>query len=120
MTGVTGGEEKFGATHAFNSTKDDAAAKIREIVGPQGADVVVDTTGRARVIELAYELTHPGKDCGERGVARDGTPVVDPQKPVCQGQTVTGVDQATGQAISEKVADVTPKHQPIMAPHTPK
>lgn len=50
---------KFGATHAFNSAKvADIAAEIRNIVGPGGADVVVDTTGNARVIELCYELTH--------------------------------------------------------------
>ncbi|MBU1230487.1 MAG: zinc-binding dehydrogenase [Proteobacteria bacterium] len=50
---------KFGATHAFNSTKvADVAAEIRKIVGPGGADVVIDTTGNARIIELCYELTH--------------------------------------------------------------
>ena len=35
----------FGATHAFNAKDDDLARKIRDVVGPQGADVVVDTTG---------------------------------------------------------------------------
>ena len=50
---------RFGATHAFNSTTaGDLANAIRDVVGAAGADVVVDTTGRARVIELAYELTH--------------------------------------------------------------
>jgi S-(hydroxymethyl)glutathione dehydrogenase/alcohol dehydrogenase len=47
--------KKFGATDAFNSASmPDVAKRIKDIVGPQGADVVVDTTGRARVIELAY------------------------------------------------------------------
>ena len=50
---------KFGATHAFNSKKvGDIAAEIKKIVGEGGADVVIDTTGNARIIELAYELTH--------------------------------------------------------------
>jgi len=49
---------RFGATHGFNGTAGDLAQRIREVVGPAGADVVVDTTGRARVIELAYDLTH--------------------------------------------------------------
>lgn len=50
---------KFGATHAFNSKKvGDIAEEIKKIVGPGGADVVIDTTGNARMIELAYELTH--------------------------------------------------------------
>ncbi|MBW2345894.1 MAG: zinc-binding dehydrogenase, partial [Deltaproteobacteria bacterium] len=51
---------QFGATHALNSSKTgDLFAEIRKIVGENGADVVVDTTGNARVIEQAYELTHP-------------------------------------------------------------
>ena len=49
----------FGATHAFNSAKvSDIAEEIKKIVGPAGADVVIDTTGNARIIELCYELTH--------------------------------------------------------------
>lgn len=50
---------KFGATHAFNSRKvEDISAEIKKIVGQAGADVVIDTTGNARIIELCYELTH--------------------------------------------------------------
>ena len=50
---------RFGATHCINSANvGDLAAEIRKIVGNAGADVVVDTTGNARVIEQAYELTH--------------------------------------------------------------
>lgn len=52
--------KRFGATHCFNSNcTSDLSAEIRKIVGQDGADVVIDTTGSARVIELAYELTHP-------------------------------------------------------------
>lgn len=50
----------FGATHCFNSRDGDQWIKdIREIVGDKGADVVIDTTGNAKVVEAAYELTHP-------------------------------------------------------------
>ena len=50
---------RFGATHCINSAKvNEIAAEIRKIVGDGGADVVVDTTGNARVIEQAYESTH--------------------------------------------------------------
>lgn len=50
----------FGATHCMNSTKVQSVDdEIRKIVGQAGADVVVDTTGIARVIEQAYDLTHP-------------------------------------------------------------
>jgi S-(hydroxymethyl)glutathione dehydrogenase/alcohol dehydrogenase len=52
--------KRFGATHIFNSSSvKDLAGDIQAIVGEKGADVVVDTTGNARVIEQAYELTHP-------------------------------------------------------------
>lgn len=51
--------QRFGATHGINSAKaGDITSEIRKIVGDKGADVVVDTTGNARVIEQAYELTH--------------------------------------------------------------
>src|SRR5438128_3592560 len=64
---------KFGATHAFNSkTGGDIAQAIRDVVGAAGADVVVDTTGRARVIELAYELTHADGRTILVGVPRKG------------------------------------------------
>ncbi len=52
--------KRFGATHCFNSnSKLDFGEKIRKVVGQKGADVVIDTTGNCRMIELAYELTHP-------------------------------------------------------------
>ncbi|MFC1665001.1 zinc-binding dehydrogenase [Pseudomonadota bacterium] len=49
----------WGLTHAFNSnTCSNIRQQILDVVGPKGADVVVDTTGNPRVIEMAYELTH--------------------------------------------------------------
>lgn len=64
---------QWGVTHAFNSAKTpDYLEKIRALVGPQGADVVVDTTGNARVIETAYELTHPDGKTILVGVPRKG------------------------------------------------
>ena len=51
---------QWGLTDAFNSAKNpNIRQAILDVVGPKGADVVVDTTGNPRVIELAYELTHP-------------------------------------------------------------
>jgi S-(hydroxymethyl)glutathione dehydrogenase/alcohol dehydrogenase len=68
--------KKWGATHAFNSKKDtDYLEKIKLLVGSQGADVVVDTTGNARVIEAAYELTHPDGKTILVGVPRKGDKV---------------------------------------------
>jgi S-(hydroxymethyl)glutathione dehydrogenase / alcohol dehydrogenase len=63
---------KFGATHVFNGRDENLAAKIREVVGAGGADVVVDTTGRARVIEQAYDLTQADGKTILVGVPRKG------------------------------------------------
>src|SRR3954464_2027332 len=44
--------KRFGATHCINSKKTpDVEKAIRDIVGANGADVIVETTGNARVIE---------------------------------------------------------------------
>ncbi len=64
---------QFGATHGFNSNNTpDLETEIRNIVGQGGADVVIDTTGNARVIELAYKLTHPDGKTILVGVPRKG------------------------------------------------
>lgn len=51
--------KKFGMTHGYNGLRDNIDERIREIVGDKGADVIIDTTGKARIIEQAYNLTHP-------------------------------------------------------------
>ena len=50
--------KKFGLSHGFISG-DGLKKKICNIVGSQGADIVIETTGNSRMIEQAYELTHP-------------------------------------------------------------
>ena len=60
---------RFGATHVINSTKvDDLDAEIRSIVGRNGADNILESTGVKSVIELAYELAHPDGVCVLVGV----------------------------------------------------
>jgi S-(hydroxymethyl)glutathione dehydrogenase / alcohol dehydrogenase len=50
--------KRFGATHAINSgTSKDLAGEIRDLVGADGVDKVIETTGVKSLIELAYELT---------------------------------------------------------------
>jgi S-(hydroxymethyl)glutathione dehydrogenase/alcohol dehydrogenase len=50
--------KQFGATHGFNSrTCGDLDAAIREVAGARGVDAAIETTGVAKVIEQAYELT---------------------------------------------------------------
>ena len=65
--------QRFGATHALNAkTAKDLAASVRAIVGPAGADVIIDTTGNPRVIEQAYDLTHADGRTILVGVPRKG------------------------------------------------
>lgn len=64
---------KMGADYCFNSTKTpDLIDQIKKIVGSSGPDVVIDTTGNSRVIEQAYDLTHPDGRTILVGVPRKG------------------------------------------------
>jgi S-(hydroxymethyl)glutathione dehydrogenase/alcohol dehydrogenase len=63
---------RFGATHTINSgTSKDAAGAIRDLVGADGADKVIETTGVKSLIELAYELTAKKGRCILVGVPRE-------------------------------------------------
>ena len=65
--------KRFGATHCINSKKTpDVEKAVRDIIGAQGADVIVETTGNARVIETAYNLTQPKGKVILVGVPRKG------------------------------------------------
>jgi S-(hydroxymethyl)glutathione dehydrogenase/alcohol dehydrogenase len=65
--------KQFGATHCINSKKaPDVDMAIRDIVGSSGADVVIETTGNARVIETAYNLAQPKGKIVLVGVPRKG------------------------------------------------
>ena len=62
---------RLGATHTL-SIADRAAAEsaVRDCVGARGADAAIDTTGDGRMIEFAYELTHPDGRTVMLGVPR--------------------------------------------------
>jgi S-(hydroxymethyl)mycothiol dehydrogenase len=45
---------RFGATHTVNSSTEDAVARIRELTGGFGADVVVEAVGRPETYEQAF------------------------------------------------------------------
>lgn len=65
--------KEFGATHCFNSKNSKVwQEQVYKIVGDKGADVVIETTGNSRVIETAYELTHPDGRTILVGVPRKG------------------------------------------------
>ena len=44
----------FGATHTVNGRSEDVVARIRELTGGHGADVVVDAVGRPETYEQAF------------------------------------------------------------------
>lgn len=50
----------WGATHSINSkSMPDIESEVKKILGGEKPDVIIDTTGNNKVIELAYGLTHP-------------------------------------------------------------
>jgi S-(hydroxymethyl)glutathione dehydrogenase/alcohol dehydrogenase len=62
----------FGASHTVNSATDpDYVARVRALLGPDGADKVIDTTGVKSLIEAAYELTAKKGRCILVGVPRE-------------------------------------------------
>ena len=82
---------RFGATHTFNvAGTGDLEAQIRSVVGSQGADVVIDTTGNARVIEGAYELTHEDGKTILVGVPRKGDNISIYSLPLHFNKVLTG------------------------------
>ncbi|MBK8870687.1 MAG: zinc-binding dehydrogenase [Elusimicrobia bacterium] len=50
--------KSLGATHTFKAGAIDLDEEIRNIVGTAGADVAIENTGNADVIEMAYALTN--------------------------------------------------------------
>lgn len=62
----------YGATHCINSKNlADLGKAIRDIVGQDGADKVIETTGIKSVIELAYDVTHADGTCVLVGVPNE-------------------------------------------------
>ena len=49
--------KKMGLTHGFLSGSNNFENNIKKILGSQGADVIIETTGNPKVIEQAYDLT---------------------------------------------------------------
>jgi S-(hydroxymethyl)glutathione dehydrogenase / alcohol dehydrogenase len=64
--------QERGATHCINSKgAGDLDGEIRKIVGQQGPDKVIETTGVKSVIELAYNVTHADGTCVLVGVPNE-------------------------------------------------
>jgi len=83
--------KQFGMTHGFNGkTEINLDEKIKEIVGPNGADVVIDTTGNARIIEQAYGLTNADGKTILVGVPKKGDNVTLYTLPLHFNKVLTG------------------------------
>ena len=81
---------EFGLTHAVVGGKENVNDIIRNIVGMQGADVVIETTGNSRVIEQAYELTHPDGKTIMVGVPKKGNNISIYSLPLHFNKVLTG------------------------------
>ena len=81
---------KFGLTHSVVGGKENVKDIILDIVGVQGADVVIETTGNSRVIEQAYNLTHPDGKTILVGVPKKGDNVSIYSLPLHFNKVLTG------------------------------
>lgn len=84
--------QQFGATHIINSTREDTRAAVRQIVGTTGADVVIETTGNPRLIELAYEMAGAQGRTILVGVPRYDQDVTIHSLPLHFGKVLTGCE----------------------------
>ena len=82
--------KKFGLTHTFVGAKGNVNDAIRDIVGPNGADAVIDTTGNPRIIEQAYELTQPNGTTIMVGVPKKGDNISIYSLPLHFSKNLTG------------------------------
>lgn len=58
----------FGATQTINSSKENAAQKVKELTGKKGADVVIEAVGVPATFQLCQELIAPGGHIANIGV----------------------------------------------------
>jgi len=64
--------KRFGATHIIKSDgTGDVEAQIGTLLGPEGADKVIETTGAKAMIELAYQITAKKGRCILVGVPHE-------------------------------------------------
>lgn len=81
---------ELGATHTILAGVDDLRERVHAIVGPAGADVVVEHTGDVGLIRTAYELTQPQGRTLLVGVPHAGQTASIPTLPLHFGKVLTG------------------------------
>jgi S-(hydroxymethyl)glutathione dehydrogenase/alcohol dehydrogenase len=82
----------FGATHTIDTSSADLSAAIRDIVGPEGVDIFVETTGNVRLIEAAYRLTGNKGHTVMVGVPRHDQDITIHSLPLHFGKVLTGCE----------------------------
>lgn len=95
--------KQFGATHLFNSGKQDVKAEIEKIVGISGLDQFIDNTGQPTVIEIGYSLTKPEGRVTLVGVPKKGDNINIYSLPLHFGKKISG--SHGGEAVPN--ADIT-------------
>ena len=81
--------KKFGLTHGILAGSNNLNDDIRSIVGDL-ADVVIETTGNSRIIEQAYNLTHPDGKTILVGVPKKGDNISIYSLPLHFNKVLTG------------------------------
>ena len=92
--------KSFGLTHALSANGNDLHERILEIVGSEGADLVIETTGNSRVIEAAYNLTRPDGKTILVGVPKKGDNISISSLPLHFEKVLTG--SHGGEAVPDK------------------
>ena len=82
--------KKFGLTHTILGGSKNYENKIKNIIGENGADIVIETTGNSRIIEQAYNLTHPDGKTILVGVPNKGDDVTIYTLPLHFNKILTG------------------------------
>lgn len=85
--------KSLGATHTINIknyNNKDLEKTIYDIVGSKGADVVIDTTGNVKVIEMSYNLTNSNGKTILVGVPKQGEKVSIYTLPLHFNKVLTG------------------------------
>jgi S-(hydroxymethyl)glutathione dehydrogenase/alcohol dehydrogenase len=91
---------EMGATHTINAAREDAKARIREIVGSLGVDAFIDNTGQPAIIQMGYELTGPKGRVTLVGVPRKGNDIAIYSLPLHFGKILSG--SHGGEAIPDQ------------------
>lgn len=80
----------LGATHVIDARQQDTKSVLRSLLGDEGADVVIETTGVKTVIETAYNICSPIGRTVLVGVPDPKDPALIPTLPLHFGKKLIG------------------------------